>query len=199
VSDPQPAFRFEPLGEHDRAAFSCGVEPLDLYLREQASQDARRHAAATFVLVTADNRIAGYYTLSASVILAGDDLPADTVKKLKWPRYPQLPATLIGRLARHIEFRGQHIGELLLIDALKRALNSAESVGALAVIVDAKDEKASRFYAQQGFLAFPDTPDRLYLPMKTVEKLFAGTQAGSLMAKIKSLENSLARIKTKRG
>ena len=74
VIPPQPAFRVEPLGDHDRAAFSCGVEPLDRYLREQAGQDARKHAAAPFVLLTAANRIAGYYTLSATVILA-DDLP----------------------------------------------------------------------------------------------------------------------------
>jgi ribosomal protein S18 acetylase RimI-like enzyme len=174
VSDSPPAFRIEPLGEHDRAAFSCGVEALDRYLREQASQDARRHAAAPFVLVTAENRIAGYYTLSANVI-RGDDLPAETVKKLKWPPYGELPATLIGRLARDIGFRGQGIGELLLMDALKRAFENVEVVGALAVVVDAKDEEAGRFYAKYGFLSFPDTRERLYLPMKTVEKLFASS------------------------
>jgi GNAT superfamily N-acetyltransferase len=180
VSDSQPAFRIEPLGDHDRAAFSCGVEALDRYLREQASQDARRHAAAPFVLVTAENRIAGYYTLSANVI-RGDDLPAETVKKLKWPRYGELPATLIGRLARDIGFRGQGIGELLLMDALKRALSNVEVVASLAVVVDAKDEEARRFYGKYEFVSFPDTQKRLYLPMKTVEKLFpaAAQQAGA--------------------
>ena len=126
--------------------------------------------------MTAENRIAGYYTLSASIILA-DDLPEETVKRLKWPRYRELPATLIGRLARDITFRGQGIGELLLMDALKRALNNVE-VASLAVIVDSKDEEARQFYARYGFLSFPDTEKRLYLPMKTVEKLFgpAGEQ-----------------------
>ena len=52
VIPSQPAFHVEPLGDHDRASFSCGVEPLDRYLREQAGQDARKHAAAPFVLVT---------------------------------------------------------------------------------------------------------------------------------------------------
>jgi len=172
MSDSQPAFRIEPLGDHNRAAFSSGIESLDRYLREQASQDARKRAAAPFVLLTADNRIAGYYTLSATIILAGD-LPAETVKKLKWPRYPQLPATLIGRLARDLTFRGQNIGELLLMDALKRAWSNRE-IGSLAVIVDAKDEGARQFYARYGFLAFPDTPSRMYLPMKTIGKLFGG-------------------------
>lgn len=169
MTDSQPAFRIEPLSDHDRTAFSCGVEALDRYLRERASQDARNRAAAPFVLLTAENRIAGYYTLSSSIILA-DDLPPETIKQLKWPRYPELPATLIGRLARDITFRGQRIGELLLIDALKRALNA--EIASLAVIVDARDEHARQFYAANGFMSFPDTPNRLYLPMKTVEKLF---------------------------
>ncbi len=172
MSSSQPAFRIEPLGDHDRAAFSCGVEPLDRYLRERAGQDARKRAAAPCVLLTPENRIAGYYTLSSTVILA-DDLPEEVIKKLKWPRYPQLPATLIGRLARDVAFRGQRIGDLLLLDALKRAFDNVGSVASLEVIVDVKDENARRFYSQYGFLSFPDARDRMYLPMKTVEKLFA--------------------------
>jgi len=124
------------------------------------------------VLVTADNRVAGYYTLSANIILA-EDLPAETVKKLKWPRYPELPATLIGRLACDRAFRGQGIGELLLLDAVRRALKASAEVASLAVVVDAKDEEARRFYAKYGFLSFPDERNRLYLPMKTIEELFS--------------------------
>ena len=169
----QPAFRVKPLGDHDLAAFSCGIEPLDRYLREQAGQDARKYAAATFVLLTPENRIAGYYTLSSTVILA-DDLPGEEVKKLKWPRYPQLPATLIGRLARDVAFRGQRMGELLLLDALRRSFANVRTVASLAVIVDVKDENARRFCASYGFTPFPDTQNRMHIPMKTVEKLFAG-------------------------
>jgi ribosomal protein S18 acetylase RimI-like enzyme len=173
VSPSRPAFRIEPLGDHDRAAFSCGVEPLDRYLREQAGQDARKHAAAPFVLLTPGNRIAGYYTLSSTVILA-DDLPEEDIKKLKWPRHPQLPATLVGHLARDVAFRGQRLGDLLLLDALRRAFDNIGTVASPAVIVDVKDENARRFYCKYGFLSFPDAQKRLYLPMKTVERLFVG-------------------------
>lgn len=173
MNPSRPAFRIEPLGGHDRAAFSCGVEPLDRYLREQAGQDARKHAAAPFVLLTPGNRVAGYYTLSSTIVLA-EDLPEEDIKKLKWPRYPQLPATLIGRLARDIAFRGQRIGELLLLDALKRAFGSIGTVASLAVIVGVKDEHARQFYSKYGLLSFPDAQDRMYLPMRTAERLFAG-------------------------
>ena len=91
------ALRVEVLGpHHDRAAFESGVEPLDRYFRVQAGQDARKNMAAPFVLVLPDGAVGGYYTLSAtSVNLAA--LPARTVRKL--PRYPLVPATLLGRLA----------------------------------------------------------------------------------------------------
>jgi ribosomal protein S18 acetylase RimI-like enzyme len=173
VSPSHPAFRIEPLGDHNRAAFSCGVEALDRYLRERAGQDACKHAAAPFVLLTPENRIVGYYTLSSTVILA-NNLPEEDIKKLKWPRYPQLPATLIGRLARDVAFRGLRIGDLLLLDALRRAFDNIGTVASLAVLVDVKDENARRFYSRYGFLSFPDAQDRMFLPMKTIERLFAG-------------------------
>jgi ribosomal protein S18 acetylase RimI-like enzyme len=85
-----------------------------------------------------------------------------------------LPATLIGRLARDVAFRRQRVGDLLLLDALKRALGNVGTVASLAVIVDVKDEHARRFYSKYGFLSFPDAKKRMYLPMKTVERLFRG-------------------------
>lgn len=163
-------FRIEPLGNHDRAAFSCGRETLDIYLREQASQDARKLAAAPFVLLTVDNRIAGYYTLSSSMIRA-DDLPPETIKKWRWPRYPELPAVLIGRLARDVSFKGQGVGELLLMDALKRSLKSCSNIASVAVIADAKDDNGRQFYERYGFIMFLDARNRLYLPMKTIQSL----------------------------
>jgi predicted GNAT family N-acyltransferase len=128
--------------------------------------------AVAYVLVSADNRIAGYYTLSSDNIRV-DDIPAELVKRLKLPRYPVIGATLIGRLARDLAFRGQGIGDLLLADALKRALGMSKNIASAAVVVDAKDEKAHCFYSEFGFLAFPETAKRLFMPMETIEKLFA--------------------------
>lgn len=174
-SKPIPFGGIEPLGvEHKklRTAFSCGAEPLDRYLKEQASQDAKKRAAAPYVLLSADNRIAGYYTLSSDNIRL-DDIPPDLVKQLNLPRYPFIGATLIGRLARDVAFRGQGVGELLLVDALKRSLEMSKSIASAAVVVDAKDEKAHRFYSEFGFIAFPETVNRLFLPMQTIEKLYS--------------------------
>jgi predicted GNAT family N-acyltransferase len=173
---PSPQFRdIEPLGaKHDnlRAAFLCGSELLDRYLKQQASQDVRKRAAVPYVLVSNNNRIAGYYTLSSDNIRV-DDLPPELVKQLKLPRYPVLGATLVGRLARDLSFRGQGVGELLLIDALKVSLAISRKIASVAVIVDAKDDNAYRFYTEFGFIAFPETLNRMFMPMQTVEKLFS--------------------------
>jgi GNAT superfamily N-acetyltransferase len=161
-----------PLGtRHDRSSFACGSEPLDRYLQRQAPQDAERRVAAPFVLVEPPSHgVLGYYTLSASIV-AADALPTDLAKKL--PRYPQLPVTLLGRLAVDQGLRGKGLGELLLMDALHRSLDAAAEIAAMAVIVDAKDKDAEAFYRRFGFIPLQQQPARLYLPMKTVATLLS--------------------------
>ena len=124
--------------------------------------------AAPFVLLLPpDATIAGYYTLSStSVRLA--DLPAQTTRKL--PRYPLVPATLLGRLAVDRRHRGKGYGRFQLADALHRAARS--EIAAFAVIVDAKDDGARRFYERESFLLLPEQPLRLFRPMVDIRRLF---------------------------
>lgn len=157
-------FRLAPLdAAHDHTAFNSDSAPLNRYLREQVTQDVRRRVAACFVALADGQRIAGYYTLaSASLLLA--DLPASTSKKL--PRYPTVPAVRMGRLAVDQAFKGQGLGGALLADALDRAARA--EIAAYALMVDAKDESAADFYRHHGFIALPDSPRTLFLPLATV-------------------------------
>jgi len=173
VSAADPAdYRIEALNrQHERKDFSCGVEPLDRYLRQQAGQDARKRVAAPFVLCERNgNVVLGYYTLSAISVDVGV-WPADVVSKL--PMYPVVPATLLGRIAVDKRLRGQGMGEHLLMDALRRALVTSREVASFAVIVDAKDDNAVLFYRHYEFMPFADQTNRLFLPMGTIEQLFA--------------------------
>lgn len=168
---PTQRYRVERLGRHhDRAAFSCGEESLDGYLRRQARQDDDRNVARVFVLYDPqDDRIAGYYTLSASSVQL-EGLPPDAQRKL--PRYPSVPVVLLGRLATDVGYQGQELGEALLFDALRRALEaSTQQIAAVAVIVDALHDRARSFYERYGFQQFTDNEDRLFLPMQTIEQL----------------------------
>jgi ribosomal protein S18 acetylase RimI-like enzyme len=164
-------FRFEPLGPaHDRAAFSCSVETHDNYLRKQAAQDVKKRVALAFVLTPDGKTVAGSYTLSQYAVEL-DAIPDALAAKL--PKYPSVPATLIGRLAVSNQFRGQGVDELLLMDALHRCLTAGKQVASAAVIVDAKDDRAAAFYKKHGFSELPKIPRRLLLPMATIGKLFS--------------------------
>jgi predicted GNAT family N-acyltransferase len=179
MSDAGPAFFTELLSSaHDRSSFRCESAPLERYLKQQANQDVRKDLSVTYVLVPAEDRrrIAGYYTISSDAILL-EDLPDTLVKKLHLPHYRSIGATLIGRLARDVSYRGKGMGELLLMDALKLAWHTSHAIerpiASWAVIVDAKDENAQHFYQSFGFIPFQDKPQRLYLPMKTIERLLS--------------------------
>lgn len=168
-ADPND-YLFEPLGNQDRAAFLCYKKPLQDYIRERASQDLKRNLAAVFVLVRKDDphRVVGYYSLSNRE-LPLNTLPAELAKKAG--RYNSLPVTLLGRMAVDDAQRGNGLGELVLMDALRRALLVTQQVGSFAVFVEAKDEESASFYRKYGFIELPDDKLKLLLAMKTIETL----------------------------
>ena len=158
-------------GQHDRAAFSCGVEALDRYLRQQAGQDERRRVARVYVLRhCATDEVAGYYTLANSAMQLVE-LPPSRAHKL--PRYPQVPATLLGRLAVDLRHRKRGLGEYLLFDAMHRSLESGRATASFALLVDAKDEAARAFYLRYGIEPLVGLPMRLFLPMQDIERDFS--------------------------
>ena len=152
---------------HDVAHFVCGQPSLDRYLLQVANQDAKRKISTTYVMVeNASGAIAGFYTLSMTSIEL-TDLPPHTQKRL--PRYPDVPAVLLGRLARDLRFKGRGCGDLLLSDALLRSGEACHTVAAFAMVVDAKYARAEAFYERFGFRPFPAHPGRMFLPMRCVE------------------------------
>ena len=161
-------FRIEPLASrHDRAGFHCGVAELDEWFERRAGQDQKRNLAAIFILTRDGTSVAGFYSLSAHSILAAE-LPPDFATKL--PRFP-LPVTILGRMALTESMQRKGLGEHLLFHALERALIGSRQVASWAVIVDAKPG-ARDFYLKHDFIPLPNRPDRLFLPMKTIEALF---------------------------
>ena len=160
----------EPLSdEHDRTRFDCGIRALSRYLREQAGQDVRRRVASPFLLVHRDTRaVAGFYTL-ANTALAHGTLPPDLAKRL--PRYPFIPATLLGRLAVASSQQAKGLGEYLLMDALRRCFVNSREIASFAVVVDASNETAKTFYLRYDFVALPETPLRLILPVQTIARM----------------------------
>lgn len=160
------AFRIEALAStHDRQNFSSGVDPLDRYLRELATQDIKRRVSNCFVALNDADTIAGFYTFAATS-LPMTELSAEDARRL--PRYALLPAGLIGRLAIDRRFQGRGLGGALIMDAAARAARADQAN--FALIVDAKDEAAIAFYERLQFRRFASRPTSLFLPLATALK-----------------------------
>ena len=153
---------------HQRNDFHCEQPVLDIYLKEQVSQDIKKKLALCFVSIDDKNRVIGYYTLSNASI-SRDLIPPEVQKKLG---YRDIPVTLIGRLARDVHYRGKGLGEFLLMDALRRSVwASIDQTASFAVVTDPIDAHAEDFYAKYGFKKLEDSR-RMFIPMKTIEGLF---------------------------
>jgi GNAT superfamily N-acetyltransferase len=157
------------LSIHAKEKFCSGNKKLDDYIKKQAKQDIKSRAAICFVLAEHNKIIKGYYTLSNGSI-PREQLPEGILQKL--PKYKELPVTILGRLAVDLTFQGKKQGQLLLLDALKRSLDTAASIASLAVFVDPIDQNATDFYVKFGFMQLPDS-DRMFLPMATIASLFS--------------------------
>ncbi len=161
----QPPFRIEPLdpAKHRREEFDCGVPILNDYLKTRARKEMEARVAVCFVAVPEADPgcVAGFYTLSSATVLA-TDVPEELRRKL--PRYPEFPATLLGRLARSLQFKGQRLGDRLMISALERAVAGASDIASWSMVTDPKDENARRFYAEFGFSSLNE--HRMFMPLK---------------------------------
>ena len=112
--------------KHRRDNFYCGVESLNRYIKKIASQDLKRKAATVFVVIdSSTENVMGYYTLS-SFSQELSEIEAIVAKKL--PRYPFLPATMLGRLAVDKRYKGKGLGQLMLIDAMKKSYKASQRI-----------------------------------------------------------------------
>ena len=156
------SYEIERLDAQDRSAFRSGSEALDRYLKQQARQEQKRRIASCFLAIANDASIAGYYTIAATA-LAADRLGAEHSRSL--PRYPLIPAVLLGRLAVDLIHQRNGLGAILVANAIRRA--SRAEIMAYTMVVKAKDEAAAGFYAHLGFERLADDPKWLIRPLRT--------------------------------
>lgn len=164
-------FAIEVLAKsHQRKTFSCGNDRIDRYFHETVTQDIKRRYATCFVARDLQSeRIAGFYTLSSSNVPL-TAVPEPLAGRL--PRYPTVPAVLIGWLGRDQSYAGLGLGEALLFDAIKTVAEAP--IGAHAIFADAIDDRAAAFYAAFGFTPLTDRSNTLYLPVATAQSLLTG-------------------------
>ena len=158
-------YTIEPLtARHDRAAFACGEPSLNDFLKRYARQNDERGLGRTYVAVIRDEpRIYGYYTIASGAV-SFDAIPE------KLPRYP-IPVLHLGRLAVDEAAQGQRLGNILLLDALRRAVTLAGQVGIYGVEVNALNETAKTFYLKYGFTPLLDDALHLWISLKAIRAL----------------------------
>lgn len=167
----------DPL-HHDRAAFSCGVDRMDNYLKRNAKNQQKDDFSRIYVAThPGDSQVCGYYALNAHKVTVDDfgpDAPSRT------PRHGDIPALYISMIAVDGRAQRSGIGEALMMDALNLARVTADQIGLKAVILDVVDDhgheafrKRQEFYRRLGFQSFPSRADRMFLMMDTIRAMFA--------------------------
>jgi GNAT superfamily N-acetyltransferase len=160
-------WREEPISRrHDRTRFDRGEPDLNEYLARYARQNHESGGAKTFVAVSPaePTRVLGFYSISPGSIEFAH-VPANLTRKLG--RY-DVPIFRLGRLADDQSMQGQGLGGDLLLAAGERALAVASEVGGVALVIDAKDENAVRWYERFGAQPLLDDPLKLVLPLSVI-------------------------------
>jgi GNAT superfamily N-acetyltransferase len=155
--------RLEALAEtHDVAGFACGESALDDYLARRAH--AERSTGKTRV-ATDGRRVAAYFTLKAATVS-----PPATVQHQPGQAPLDVPAILLARLAVDGAEQGRGLGEAMLVQALRRCLQAADTMFARAVLAAAPVATARSFYEKYGFVPSATDPQHLVMRMKDIRK-----------------------------
>jgi len=157
--------------KHDRSRFDCGEPDLNNYLKKFARQNAQNNISQTFVVVSHKDskKILGFYSFNAGSI-EFNTLPQDIYKKL--PKYP-IPIARLSRLAVDKSAQKKGLGEWLVMDAFKRCVKLSKEIGIFGLVVDAKHERAKKFYFQYGFHELNTQSLTLFIPTKTIIAMMA--------------------------
>lgn len=156
----------EPIAaHHETAAFACGVETLDYWLKQRAMKNQLTGASRTFV-VGNDNRVLAYYALASSAVAA-----QVATGRLRRNMPDPIPVVVLGRLAIDQSIQGRGMGRALVRDACLRVMAAAEAIGIRGMVVHALSARAQAFYERVGFDPSPLDPMIL---MATVADLREG-------------------------
>ncbi len=162
------AWHEEPISrKHDRKVFDCGDAAMNDFLRRYARQSHDRGGAKTILAIDdADNKtILGFYSLAPGA-LAYAETPEMMRRGLA---QHDVPGFRLARIATHVRLQGQGLGGQLFAAAARRCLRASAEVGGVVLIIDAKNERAARWYAGYGAVPLNNKPLTLVISLATFE------------------------------
>ena len=161
-----PAWHEEPISKkHDRKAFDCGDPSLNEFLQRYARQSHESGAAKTFVAIdNTDNKtLLGFYSLAPGALTYAE---SPELVRRGLARH-DVPGFRLARIATDLRRQGQGLGGQLLAAAARRCLRAAVEVGGVVLIIDAKNDRAARWYANYGALPLSSKPLTLVMSLAT--------------------------------
>ena len=161
------AWHEEPINkQHNKATFDCGDDSLNQFLHRHARQSHEKGGSKTFLAIddTDNNKILSFYSISPASVLY-----ASTPKIIKRGlAHHDIPVFRLGRLAVDCSVQSCGLGGQLLLAAGRRCLLVSAEVGGVALLIDAKNEKITKWYNSYGAIPLLDSPLSLLLPFKTL-------------------------------
>ena len=159
---------FDPSKTYARQKkFDCGNDTINRFVHGSLKKQIRENLSRAAVLLDdeADDRFAGFYTLTSFTI------EAPLLAELSSGRLPnQVPCVRMVMLGIDKHYQGQKLGRKLLQDAIRRMIDAADSIDIYGLYLDA-DPPAVDFYRHLGFIflakRFPDQPTPMFLPIET--------------------------------
>jgi GNAT superfamily N-acetyltransferase len=143
--------------EHGVSEFDCGKEALNHWLQTYGHANQEK-GFTRVVVIHAEMQVAGFYGLAPTAVP-----PNLLSRKVRTGRPPDpMPCILLGQLAVDRRWTGRGIGSSLLLDAMRRCLLGAQTIGGRAVIVRAIDSDAERYWLSSGFHHSRDAPSTLF-------------------------------------
>lgn len=160
----------EPLDRqrHDRAAFGCGVERIDNFLKATAGRFVAEDHGKVYVACEPPSPVVvGFFALSPHAI---DSRSLNEADQRRMPRQPTISAIYLSMVGVEQGLQGRGIGTLLMTMALRKCLDGANLMGGHFVVLDAIDDHAARLYRRLGFIDLPSHPGRMLLAMRVLRK-----------------------------
>ena len=152
--------------KHLTDSFSSGSPVLDDWLKNMAGYNQSQHYTKTFVITDENDCVVGYHALCAGMIYR-----SDTPRKIKGAHAPdEIPVALLARMAVDRRHQGKGLGAALLRNALLLVISASQLVAFRAVVVEAADEKAKRFYEHFGFFQIKGMDMKLVLSTADILK-----------------------------
>jgi ribosomal protein S18 acetylase RimI-like enzyme len=177
VTDIARPLKFEPFDpdEHDRTAFSCGVDQVDNYFKRTANKLQKAGNVRLSVLLAADGELLGFYAVNAHSV-AYDKLPKKYARAR--PSHGSIPAAYISMIGVDQRFQGKGLGGIMLVEALKKLASASEALGIAVVLMDVLDcgddvatSRRLELYQSYGFQRLENTPLRLFLPIQDAKAM----------------------------